>query len=507
MKRDGSLKSVWQDSVSNYQPVNTWEKDKEYDVLIVGAGITGLTTALLLQAGGKTCIIAEAQNIGFGTTGGTTAHLNTMMDTPYSQVAKDFDDDSAKLLAKGTKEAINQIEHLVNIHGIDCDFAYKAAYLYAEKEEEIKILDDIHNGAEQAGLMSDEVKDIPVPIPFIKAYKFGGQARIHPTKYLDGLAHQFEKAGGVILQQCLVSSMTNEDGHIIATTSLGDIKARNLVYGTHIPPGINIFSFRCAPYRSYVMAFTLKSGSYPADFAYDMQDPYHYFRTHEIDGKKYIIAGGCDHKTAHNENTDYVFTELEAYLHKYFDIDTIPYRWSSQYYEPVDGLPYIGAMPGQENVFLGTGYGGNGMIYGSLAGRIITDLITSGHSAYAELFAPDRVKMIAGFSNFIKENADVVSMFISKRLNYEHITQMAELAPGDAKVVKLNGQPVALYKDDQGAIHALDPVCPHAKCIVVWNGAEKSWDCPCHGGRFSCTGTLLNGPAQKGLTEIGWDHL
>lgn len=506
MDRDGSLKSLWQATVADYTPVNKWDKTQKCDVLVVGGGITGLTSALLLQTNGQQCILAEAENIGYGTTGGTTAHLNTMLDTPYAKVKKDFSADDANLLANGTKEAINLIENLVNKYAIDCDFIYRSAYLYAEKDDEIKQLDEIHDGAEEVGVHSNEDNELEIPVPSIKAYRFDNQARLHPLKYIHALAKAFEEAGGVILQQCVVKDADTSAG-VVADTSVGTIKATRLVYATHIPPGINIFSFRCAPYRSYVTAFTLKSGNYPMHFYYDMQDPYHYIRMHEADGQKYVIVGGFDHKTGHNDNTEHIFTELENYVRKHFDINEIAYKWSSQYYEPVDGLPYIGLMPGHDNVYVATGFGGNGMVLGTLAGKIISDLIVGGNSAYEQLLSPGRIKVLAGMSNFIKENADVVSMFIGKRLDYEHINELSALARGEAKVIEWERQPIAVYKDDKGKIHALDPVCPHAGCVVGWNSAEKSWDCPCHGGRYSCDGKLLNGPATKGMTVINWSHL
>jgi len=264
---------------------------------------------------------------------------------------------------------------------------------------------------------------------------------------------------------------------------------------------------RCAPYRSYVAAFRLKSGTYPDALAYDMQDPYHYFRTHNIDGEDYLIVGGFDHKTGHNDNTEYIFTELEAYVRQYYDVATADYKWSSQYYIPADGLPYIGLMPGEDKIYVATGFNGNGLILGTLAAKLICTLIFGKEHYGQSLYNPSRIKPIAGFSSFLKENADVVSMFISKRLNHDKISALAELAPGEAVIAEWEGNKVALYKDENGGIHALDPVCPHAKCIVTWNTAEKSWDCPCHGARYAPNGDLLTGPARRGLTQIKWEGI
>ena len=506
MNRDGERKSIWDEGMADYGPVNPWDIHNVYDVLIIGGGITGLTTALILQEKGMKCILAEAHNLGFGTSGGTTAHLNTLLDTPYVQIDKDFGEAAAQQTAAGAREAIDLIEGLVSKYNIACDLSYKPGYLFAQTQKEADELEKIKEANDKVFVLTEWSENIPVPIPFEKALKVDFQGQLHATKYLAGLAKAFEDNGGVILTHCLVNGLQQEEW-INADTSLGIIKARNAVYATHIPPGVNIFSFRCAPYRSYAMAFTLQSGRYPDGLAYDSKNPYHYFRTHTIDGVKYVIAGGNDHKTGHNDNTDHVFTELEAYLRRYFDIETIPFKWSSQYYNSVDGLPYIGLMPGEENVYVATGFGGNGLIFGSLAAKTICSILHNEPTPYEELFDPSRIKMLAGFATFIKENADVISQFVGKRFSYEQISQLAELAPGEASIAEWEGQKVALYKDEQGKIHAVDPVCPHAKCIVAWNSAERSWDCPCHGSRFTPDGDLLNGPATKGLQQVKWEEI
>jgi glycine/D-amino acid oxidase-like deaminating enzyme/nitrite reductase/ring-hydroxylating ferredoxin subunit len=506
MERDGSNKSIWQEGMDDYQPTNAWNKEQVYDVLIVGGGITGLTTGLLLQSTGKTCVLAEAVRVGFGTTGGTTAHLNTVLDASYDIIENNFSEEDSKLVAAATREAIDLVEGLTIKYAIDCDFSYEPGYLLAQTAKEEEKLQKIVEASKRAGVVTDWAEHVPISLPFVKAARFEFQARLHASKYLYGQAGAFEKEGGVLLQQCLVKSHTYED-YFTVDTSLGTIKARKIVYATHIPPGINMLHFRCAPYRSYAAAFTLKSGSLPAGLIYDMKDPYHYFRTQQLNGKDYIIAGGFDHKTGHEKNTDHCFTELEAYLREHFDIDTIDFKWSSQYFSSTDGLPYIGLLPGHENIYVGTGYGGNGITFGSLAGKMICEAITGNASRYSQLFDPFRVKPVAGFVNFVKENADVVSKFIGMRFAYEKVSQLAELAPGDAVLADWEGQKVALHKDEKGKIYALDPVCPHAKCIVGWNSTEKSWDCPCHGSRFSYNGALLTGPATKGLTPMIWeDH-
>ena len=332
------------------------------------------------------------------------------------------------------------------------------------------------------------------------------QAQMHALKYIHGLAGAYEQEGGILLQNCTVSNHTHEHYYQVETT-LGMVKAYKIVYATHIPPGLTIFNFRCAPYRSYAAAVTLKDGNYPDALVYDVKSPYHYFRTQLVNGTNYLIAGGFDHKTGHNDNTEQLFRELEAYIRTHFNVDSIAYKWSSQYFEPTDGLPYIGLMPGDDDIYVATGYSGNGIIFGTLAGKILCEEITNHKSRYEQLFSPDRIKPVAGFANFIRENTDVVSKFIGMRFSYEKVSELAALAPGESMLAEWEGNKVALHKDENGKLHALHPVCPHAGCLVAWNNAEKSWDCPCHGSRFAANGALLTGPATHGLVQIKWEDI
>ena len=216
--------------------------------------------------------------------------------------------------------------------------------------------------------------------------------------------------------------------------------------------------------------------------------------------------GGEDHKTAHQENTEECFRSLEVHTRKHFAVDHVVARWSSQYFEPSDGLAYIGNLPGNpENVHVATGYSGNGMTYSHIAAITLSDQILKGSSPYTEIFNPNRIKPVAGFANFVKENLDVVKEFIGKRVSQEKLEGLAELAPGEGKVVKYEGTSLAMYKDDNGKVYALNPVCTHAKCVVGWNTAEKSWDCPCHGARYDINGNVLTGPARQGLEVVELD--
>ncbi len=509
MKRDGACKSLWQENMPGYKnQENTSYSDNHYDVVIVGGGITGITTGLLLQKAGKSVLIAEAHSLGFGTTGGTTAHLNSFMESPYTELIKNFGQEKANLVAKAAREALDLIKKHVDEYNIDCYHKEVPGYIYAQDEKQVRELDDLLEAFKKVGNRVSVSNTIPVPIPFTKAIEIEGQGQFHPTRYVYALAKEFEKLGGVIKEDCRVTAV-DEAEVLDITTSQGSLQAKNLIYATHIPPGVNLLHFRCAPYRSYVVAAKLKDEKqYPQGLAYDMHDPYHYFRTQEVDGEKYLITGGEDHKTAHEENTEARFQCLESYVRKFYDVEEISFRWSSQFFNPADGLAYIGHLPGhQQNMFVATGFGGIGMTNSHISAVMLTDILVNGESEYQDLFDPNRLKPVAGFKNFVKEAADVVQHFIGDKFSREKISSLVELAPGEAKIVKYEGHVFALYKDEEGQLHAVNSACTHIKCTVGWNAAEKSWDCPCHGSRFSFDGTVLTGPARKDLEVINLEEL
>lgn len=502
IRRDGFCTSLWQATSIPYATVNTADNKSAYDVIIVGGGITGITTGLSLQQRGKSCLIIEAANLGFGTTGGTTAHLNTLLDTPYTTISSNFGKEKARQVAETVSEALELIKGNCSQYEISCDLETAEAYLYAQDADQEKELDEILKATTEAGLSASYSNAIPVPIPFTKAIKVKDQAKFNPLPYIYTLAKEFEKAGGVIQQQCRVTASEVLETHVEVTTEKNTYQATDLIYATHIPPGVNLLHLRCIPYRSYAMAVKLE-GEYPANLSYDMYDPYHYYRTQIVDGQPYLIAGGEDHKTGEEDNTEQCFRKLESYIRQHFSIKEIVYKWSSQYFEPADGLPYIGRLPGQpDHVYVATGFGGNGMIYGTVSALLLTRLIMEEQPMAEVLFNPNRIKPIAGFTNFVTHNLDVAKQFLGKLFSANNLPQLADLAPGEGRVVSYDHHKIAIYKSEGGKLHAVSPTCTHLKCDVKWNTAEKSWDCPCHGARYDCDGKVLTGPADVALETI-----
>jgi glycine/D-amino acid oxidase-like deaminating enzyme/nitrite reductase/ring-hydroxylating ferredoxin subunit len=502
INRDGNRTSLWQDSAHLFTSKSIADTSFVYDVIIAGGGITGITTALLLQEAGKKCLVLEANNLCFGTTGGTTAHLNTLLDTPYSTIAKNFNKDTSKNIAKVTSEAIALVRNNVQRFNINCGFEDAEAFLFSQDEKQTKELNEIYNATLDAGLSATMENKLEIRVPFGNIMRVPGQAKLNPVRYVQALAEAFENVGGIIEENCRVNGI-EENEPLEVTTSKGVFLGKDFIYATHIPAGVNLLHLRCAPWRSYALAARLNNDAYPKHLYYDMNDPYNYYRTQVIDEEPYLIVGGFDHKTGHQENTEKSFRELENLVRKHFDVKEISHKWSSQYFDSADGLPYIGHLPGHPNhVFVATGYGGNGITYSQVAAMVLRSMILEEETEYTSLFNPNRIKPVAGFKSFISHNADVVKQFVGKWFAIDKLEELADLAPGAGKVVTFNDQKIALYKEENGAIHAVSPACTHLKCSVAWNDAERSWDCPCHGARYSVNGTVLNGPAVKDLENI-----
>ena len=504
MKRDGANQSAWQFQFQNYTSKNARTTlAQHYDVVIIGGGITGVTTALQLQKAGKKCLLTEAYTLGFGTTGGTTAHLNTVLDNTYHQIEEDFGEENAKLVLETTRNAIRLAAHNVRNHQIKCDFKELPGYLFSQNEKQTRELEDTYEASLRAGCDVEYADSLPLPIDFEKALIYSNQAQFHPVKYLFALAAAFEGIGGHIVQRCRVTDVSKKDDYLEVTTEMGNTIANDVVYATHVPPGVNLLHFRCAPYRSYAMAVSLKDNSYPDCLAYDLYDPYHYYRTQQIDGNYYLIAGGEDHKTGEEPDADSRFARLQAYLAHYFDIGEVAFKWSSQYFQSADGLPYIGHLPGNpENVWVATGFGGNGITFGHVAAQVLTELIVNGESEYEDIFSPSRVKPVAGFANFVKENADVASKLIAALIPPQKLEDLSDIKNNESRIIKYEGHSIALYKDTAGKLHAVNQACTHLACSVSWNNTEKTWECPCHGSRFGIDGQVLTAPARKGLEQI-----
>jgi glycine/D-amino acid oxidase-like deaminating enzyme/nitrite reductase/ring-hydroxylating ferredoxin subunit len=491
-------KSLWTVTASTrrYAPL---PGDLTVDVVVVGGGIAGLTTAWLLKKAGKKVAVLEMNPILTGQTGQTTAHLTELLDTPYSTLLQDFGEKGAQLAAASSRASIEQIAALVEELNIDCGFQRVPLYRYAETERELAQLKEEVAAARRVGLAASYTESVPLPFQVKGAMRVEDQAQFHPRLYCRALAERIEGDGCHIFEDTRVTDV--RDGTPCrVVTDRGTVTATDVVEATTTPLNKLFLHTKLYPYRTYVVAGRLEA-PLEAALYYDSRDPYHYIRVQRVDGVDWLIVGGEDHKVGHDDATDTHFAALEAYTLRHFPVSLIEHTWSGQVIEPADGLAYIGRNSNSRHTYVGTGFSGTGMTWGTLTGMIVSDLILGRQNPYAALYDATRVKPAAGAKDFIQENADVAFRFVVDRLSRPDTTKLSDVEPGEGKIVEVEGQKVAVYREEGGAYHAVSPVCTHVGCHVHWNRAERSWDCPCHGARYSPTGKVLNGPAVKDLAS------
>ena len=469
--------------------------DIEADVCIVGGGITGLTTAMQLRDTGLKVVVLEAMKIGDGTTGFSSNHLNTQIDYTYQEVTKKHNSDKAKIVAESRSQAISYIEDMVHKHQIECDFRRVEGYLYAEKEENVTSVEEEFEYCKRVGLKVSLVDEIPLPVNVFKSIKFANQAQFNSQLYLEGMANHLGD-NCTIYENSRVKQFKHNNKKLI--TDHGSVTARHVIMATHLPLFINIHQTTAAPYRSYMVTAKLKE--YPPHGLYwDNMEPYHYTRVYEKDGEKYLVVGGADHKAGHDDNETNYFARLEQYVSERFPVESFVHHWSSQYYEPVDGLPFIGKTPGGDTL-MATGYSGDGLVYGTIAGMILADLVQGIKGDWYETYNSKRIPPVSSGKTYIEENVDVAKHLIMDRLH--STVDIDKIDNGSGALVDINSNRYALHKDEEGEIHICSATCPHLGCLVKWNHMEKSWDCPCHGSRFSAEGEIILGPATHDLKKI-----
>jgi glycine/D-amino acid oxidase-like deaminating enzyme/nitrite reductase/ring-hydroxylating ferredoxin subunit len=489
--------SLWLSSTS-IPRFPSLQQDLESDVVIVGAGITGLTAGLLLAERGLRVVILERDSIGSGETGHTTAHVTTALDAGYHYIRRTYGSENAKLVADAASASLGMIASLVSRFEIHCHFRRVDAWTYTEKRGYVAELKREAAAARESGLNAEWSETVPLPFETRGAVRWRDQAQLHAGEYLAGLARAAVAAGVQIFCETLVSEI--DDG--TAITAGGCVRAGAILQATNVPiSGFTMVHTKTAPYRTYAMAFPIDTPRHDGLF-WDTADPYHYIRCQDTDQGTYLIVGGEDHRVGGEEDSDARFDALTAYARDYFDVETPRYRWSGQIIEPHGGLPLIGGSDGR---YIATGYSGQGITMGTFGAMLISDLIAGVENRWKDLFDPSRSVPDMTARDFILENLAFPKRVIKDRLTSHDVegSSFATLAAGQAAILRIDGKKVAAWRDENGSLHAVSAVCTHMKCDVAWNDAERSWDCPCHGSRFTPDGDVLNGPASEPLEKHG----
>jgi glycine/D-amino acid oxidase-like deaminating enzyme/nitrite reductase/ring-hydroxylating ferredoxin subunit len=475
----------------------------DVDVAIVGGGISGITAAVLLCRAGKRVALLERDTIASGETGNTTSHLTEAVDARYRTLMKDFGEENARLVAQSSRDAIDWIESIVREAGIDCGFARVPGYLYTERKHDLEWLASELDAARRAGGEVQWMDTVPLPFRTEGAVRWDDQGQLHATAYLDGLLEEAIAHGLQVFENTRVVGV-HEDAPCRVETDRGIVRAADVFVAANVPVNNRVLLHtKVAAYRSYAIAADV-----PPEFVnglfWDTDDPYHYTRAQTIGSKSYLIVGGEDHKTGEATDTDNCFDRLIAYTVERFGGLSPEFRWSGQIIEPVDGLPYIGRNAVAQRVFVSTGYAGNGMTFGTLAGMIVSDLMLGHANPYATLYDATRVKPIASAVDYVTENVGFPVHLITDRLTSLNAEDrpVQSLKAGEGGVFNSDEGKIAVCRDRNGVVHACSAVCTHLGCDVAWNGAEQTWDCPCHGSRFSPDGSVINGPAVSDLRKV-----
>lgn len=477
----------------------------EADVCIVGGGIAGLTTGYLLTKAGKSVVILDDGPLAGGMTQVTTAHLSDAIDDRFTEIEKWHGERGAFLAAESHTAAINRIESIASELKIDCDFARVNGYLFLAPGDEPDLLDRELAAARRAGLMAEMAPKAPIDYNTGPAIRFPNQARFHPLKYLAGVAEAFKEAGGRIFTN---SHAEHVEGGEKAKVDVGEhhVRAGAIVVATNTPINdMYAIHTKQAPYMTYVIGARVPKGSVTDALYWDTLKAYHYVRLQPINGEgKYdlLIVGGEDHKSGQADDTMLRHARLESWARARFPMmEDIEYTWVGQCMETVDGLAFIGRNPmDDDNVFVATGDSGMGITHGTIAGMLLTDLILGKQNPWETLYNPSR-KPIRAAGNFAKETLNMAAQYIDW-LTPSEVKSAHEIEPGCGAVLRRGLRKIAVYRDERGKPHEMSAVCPHLGCIVHWNAAEHSWDCPCHGSRFDKLGKVINGPANIDLPPV-----
>ncbi len=476
------------------------------DVCVIGGGIAGLTAADNLKKAGQRVAVIEMGRIGRGETGHTTAHLTQMLDIDYRKLISDFGLAGAKLVDNSVRTAIDKIENNVSSKQIACDFRRVAGWQYTEKRAEIEQIETEAEAAAQIGIEHELVDEMPWPRKIARGLRLDRQAQFQPISYLASLAKDIDGGGSYIFENTRMTEV-HEGEPCRVVTDRGAILAKNVIVAANVPSSNRLFlQTKIASYRTYAIAVRETNPTDLGNLFWDVDDPYHYVRSAAFNGVPHLIIGGEDHKTGHDEHTELHFKKLEEWAHERFHVDAITHHWSGQVVEPVDGLPYIGRNSMSDHVFVATGFSGNGMTFGTVSGILISDLILGIENPWAEIYQASRVKPLASIKNYLSENIDFPSHLIADRLTPAKESDTHHLRENQGAIVRIGGKKLAAYRDPEGELHVMSPVCTHLGCHVQWNDAETSWDCPCHGARFGPKGQLLNGPAVSDLAAEEYDE-
>ena len=491
-------KSYWLASTptTNYPIL---DENIDVDIVIIGGGLAGISSAYLLQKEGLKIAILESNHICQGTTAHTTAKITSQHGLIYNKIKNKIGKNLAKQYADANESAIHEYKKIIEDNQIDCDYIPQSAFIYTQQDEYIQKIQDEVKTASSLGIEASYVNKIPFPMEIKAAIRFNNQAQFHPRKYLLGLAKVIENKVQIFENSKAQDIKEVGDNYIITTERGKKVRAKNLIIASHYPfyNKHGAYFTRIYTERSYIVAIRAKE-KYPGGMYINAEEPARSLRHQSSEEGELIFVVGEHHKTGQSQNTNEHYEALIDFANNVFTVEDIPYRWSTQDCMTLDGIPYVGNFTSNTpNMYIATGFGKWGMTNSMVSAMILRDLIIKGESPWQDVYNPSRQTITASAKNFVVENFNVAAQLIDGKLS--SFPKDIDIKPGEGKVVKIDGERVGAYRDEEGTLHLVNTTCTHMGCELNWNSAEITWDCPCHGSRFSYEGEILEGPAIKSL--------
>jgi glycine/D-amino acid oxidase-like deaminating enzyme/nitrite reductase/ring-hydroxylating ferredoxin subunit len=490
--------SYWEKSAErpSYPPLT---KDRRFDVAVIGGGIVGVSTAYRLAKEGARVCLLEARRIGAGATGYTTAKITSLHGLTYAKLEGSLGLDTARIYGEANEAGLAAIAETAEGLSIDCDFRRKANFTYAESDAGRTLIEEEVGAAERAGLRPSLTRVSELPYSVAAAISLPDQAAFHPLKYLHALASAAADAGCEVHEDTRVTNVDQREPCGLRTDRGATLRADRVVVATHLPIlDRGLFFARTHPERSYVLLARLR-GDVPQGMYLSDETPPHSLRPVPTGKGELLMIGGESHKAGQSDARER-YVALERWARERFEIESIDHRWATQDNIPADKLPFVGRLwPFSDRVLTATGLRKWGIAMGTSAATILTDLVAGRKNRWASTFTPVRIHPRAGATSFIKENVNVATRFLGDRVPGRESAE--DLSPGEGRVVGSGLEQRAVYRDDSGTLHPLSARCTHLGCIVRFNAAERTWDCPCHGSRFGATGEVIEGPAVRPLSR------
>ena len=489
----------------------------EADITIIGGGLTGLTTAYYLTKKGiKNVVVVEKDKICNHTSGNTTAKITSQHGLFYNYLLQSVGKKQARQYLYANEKAIQNIANIIEEEDIKCDFEWQEAYVFAQSKEGLEKIKKEQEALEYIGFENSKIEEnIELPIKekenqdkehlhinkkVLGALKFKNQAQFNPALYSIGLAKKIEERKGKIYENSKVISIKKEENEYEIQTEGGSIKSKILVIATHYPivnfPGF--YFLKMYQETSYVIGIETKEKIFDGMYI-NAEEPTISLRTAQYENKEIVLIGGMKHKTGSKIDLKNSYKRLEEVANELYPGCKVLYRWNTEDCVSLDKIPYIGEFSNLwKNSYVATGFKKWGMTTSNVAANIIVDKILEKENAYEEVFDSKRLKPIKNYKelgNMVKEVA--YSEVINKlKTSDDHIKDIKQ---GEAKIVDVEGKKVGVYRDKEGKLYAINPYCTHLGCELSWNNLENTWDCPCHGSRFTMDGKSIYDPSIKDL--------